>query len=50
MKIRIRKDSFWERNSLLWVVPYLLFLIVFNMVAAWWLLTRRNEAPADPGD
>ena len=38
MKIRIRMDSFWERNSLLWWVPYLLVLIVFNMLAAWWLI------------
>ena len=38
MKIRIRKSSFLYRNTLVWVIPYLLFLIVFNFFAAWALL------------
>ena len=36
--LRISEDSFLYRNSLLVVVPYLLFLILFNMALAWWLL------------
>ena len=38
MKIRIRKSNFLYRNTLFWVIPYFLFLIVFNFFAAWALL------------
>ncbi len=38
MKLRIRKGGFIDNNNLLVWVPYLLFLIVFNLFAAWKLL------------
>ncbi len=38
VKIRIRKSNFLYRNNIVWVIPYLLFLIVFNFLAAWALL------------